>query len=364
MGLLDAAMSGLISQYDARQAQSPDAVSQAYQQVLQKQQQDRAAREQEYQAGLLGAMPRPDGPVPAQQEQAYLKQALQEQPMPEQSPLERWKSQVDALITSGNPVLQQQGMDMLQAYHQRATEAATGGSTPAAIQEYLYAKNQGYQGTFQDWKQQNKAQMFPQQRVTRSDAAGLRFKPEHGGGKVDPGTPWSEIQGKVESFTSEERKETGKRGRATAIREELEGMLFGEDGLYQDYPEADSLEEKVKYGIEKNVQYFTQDDPRVKSYVEYAEGVLSPLVKSLGEAGALAEGDIERARSLIPRLTGYKVDSPTVAREKLRKLQALIDAGQEKGYITKSMVDDFVSSANKVEAADKPKPASNIDFGD
>lgn len=37
------------------------------------------------------------------------------------SELERWKGQIDGMITSGNPVLQKQGMSMLGAYQARAT---------------------------------------------------------------------------------------------------------------------------------------------------------------------------------------------------------------------------------------------------
>jgi hypothetical protein len=66
--------------------------------------------------------------------------------------LTRWKQQIDALIQSGNPVLQREGMGMLNAYQQRVTSSEAR-STPSAIQEYLFAVQQGYPHTFADWKQ-------------------------------------------------------------------------------------------------------------------------------------------------------------------------------------------------------------------
>lgn len=74
-------------------------------------------------------------------------------------PLTRWKTQIDGMITSGDPILQKKGMDMLGAYQTRATQplSKTAAGT-TAMQEYQYAVQQdGFKGTFQDWKEAMKS---------------------------------------------------------------------------------------------------------------------------------------------------------------------------------------------------------------
>ena len=61
------------------------------------------------------------------------------------------------------------------------------------------------------------------------------------------------------------------------------------------------------------------------NYNEQAKGSLSMIIKALGESGALAEGDVERAMGLIPQIT----DSEQKAYDKYQKLMSMLQsAGQ------------------------------------
>lgn len=61
------------------------------------------------------------------------------------------------------------------------------------------------------------------------------------------------------------------------------------------------------------------------NYNEQAKGSLSMIIKALGESGALAEGDVDRAMGLIPQIT----DSREKAADKYQKLMAMLQsAGQ------------------------------------
>ncbi len=71
-------------------------------------------------------------------------------------PVTRWQHQIDGMITSGNPTLQQEGLRQLSQYHQRAT-AATTSEAPSSVKEFQYARDNGYQGSYPDWKQLNKS---------------------------------------------------------------------------------------------------------------------------------------------------------------------------------------------------------------
>lgn len=68
--------------------------------------------------------------------------------------LTRWQDQINGMITSGNPILQQQGLQQLGAYQQRATAAQSGPDMTAAAKDYQLAVQQGYKGSFMDYKRE------------------------------------------------------------------------------------------------------------------------------------------------------------------------------------------------------------------
>ena len=63
----------------------------------------------------------------------------------------RWGDQINAMIISGDPVLQQNALQQLGDYQQRITSVQRGTEAPTSVREYQYAQMQGYQGLFQDW---------------------------------------------------------------------------------------------------------------------------------------------------------------------------------------------------------------------
>lgn len=63
------------------------------------------------------------------------------------------------------------------------------------------------------------------------------------------------------------------------------------------------------------------------NYNEQAKGSLSMIIKALGESGALAEGDVERAMGLIPQIT----DSKEKAYDKYQKLMSMLQSAGKAG---------------------------------
>lgn len=63
------------------------------------------------------------------------------------------------------------------------------------------------------------------------------------------------------------------------------------------------------------------------NYNEQSKGSLSMIIKALGEAGALAEGDVERAMGLIPQIT----DSKEKAMDKYQKLMSMLQSAGQGG---------------------------------
>ena len=64
----------------------------------------------------------------------------------------------------------------------------------------------------------------------------------------------------------------------------------------------------------------TGELPEVKAYMDFAGGVVAPLVRSLGEKGALTDVDIERAMKLIPKYPDTKEE----AEIKIKELKGLM----------------------------------------
>ena len=65
--------------------------------------------------------------------------------------LTRWGDQINAMIASSDPVLQENALQQLGSYQQRMSSVQNGTEAPTSVREYHYAQTQGYQGSFQDW---------------------------------------------------------------------------------------------------------------------------------------------------------------------------------------------------------------------
>lgn len=251
-------------------------------------------------------------------------------------PTERLRDQIDAMIVSGDPGLQQRGLQLL------GTVKPSSAKPTASIQEYQFAVNQGYQGTFHDWKQEQKAGTTVN--VSTGQARGQYLTPEEKvAGGLDPNAPyvWTSDGPKpvAKSKESEEQKPINV---AETTVNDLSEMLFGDQGLLKDY--AEGTGGRAREVIKANVEKFTQNDPRYAIYDQTVIASLSSLARSIGgEKGALAEGDVERVKSLLPVITGINPDTPQVARQKLRRLENMVKLARQKGGLTSEEIKRFTT---------------------
>ena len=114
-------------------------------------------------------------------------------------------------------------------------------------------------------------------------------------------------------FTAAEKKDLQKFSMAENVLDQLEGSLPGLEGRGR---------------IGGNIQQIfsaTGLSPNVKIYNDFKNGVVIPLVRSLGESGALSNIDVERAVTLVPSVT----DTPKEASGKLQKLRSLISQNKD-----------------------------------
>lgn len=141
--------------------------------------------------------------------------------------------------------------------------------------------------------------------------------------------------------------------RAMGIVDQYEQMWFappeideqgnpipGTGGIFNDYgtPEGwdewipDSLEpyaDKLAQAVKGNLKPFDPKDPRYQSIKDFQAATLSPLAKSMGEVGALAEGDVERAAGFQIKMGGLNPDTPLSAQQKLNNIRGILAKGQK-----------------------------------
>lgn len=112
---------------------------------------------------------------------------------------------------------------------------------------------------------------------------------------------------------------------------EIKNLALGKNGAFVDNggsPLTNNVLARIANGISNGLGAFvgTEASMRRDVFNSTAKGSISSLVRSMGEAGSLSDGDVNRALSLIPQL-GAKPDTEATARAKFEELQKIISRG-------------------------------------
>lgn len=87
---------------------------------------------------------------------------------------------------------------------------------------------------------------------------------------------------------------------------------------------TEGMRRRTLAGASLAIDRAQQSNPDLNAYEAFGQGTLAPLIRAIGEKGALAEGDIQRGINLIPK-TGNKIgelpDTSVVARQKMKQLR-------------------------------------------
>jgi len=84
----------------------------------------------------------------------------------------------------------------------------------------------------------------------------------------------------------------------------------------------------------------TEASVRRSVFSDTSLGAIGGLVRSMGEAGSLSDGDVTRALALIPQL-GATPDTEHEARAKLAELRKIISRGVERSGSQRATEYDF-----------------------
>lgn len=112
---------------------------------------------------------------------------------------------------------------------------------------------------------------------------------------------------------------------------EIKNLALGKNGAFVDNggsPLTNNVLARIANGISNGLGAFagTEASMRRDVFNSTARGSISSLVRSMGEAGSLSDGDVNRALSLIPQL-GAKPDTEATARAKFDELQKIVSRG-------------------------------------
>lgn len=99
------------------------------------------------------------------------------------------------------------------------------------------------------------------------------------------------------------------------------GTIWGKEG---EDKITEGLRNRTKSGASFAIDRVQQSNPDLNAYEAFAKGTLAPLIRAIGEKGALSDKDIERALNLVPK-TGNELgtlpDTSVVARQKMQQLR-------------------------------------------
>lgn len=283
----------------------------------------------------------------------------------EVSAIQRWRNQIDAMITSGNPQLQKEGMAQLQAYQQKNTTAPAKDKPTTGIQEYQFAVNQGFDGTLQDWKKANKSSGVTIHTGDEASKKGTRLSEadlaEWG---LSPGSVYVHTDtGPKPVSDAASDESTSQNNSLNLVTSNMNDMLFGEGGIYSDdeFAQDSGIPGLLKRTIKGNYERWAKDDSRFAEYEDLAGGMISNIARTIGgEKGPLSDGDMLRVKGLIPSLSGVNVDTEKTAAKKMKILEQLMQVRAEKGVVDKASLDAIMASSG-LEEKKKTKIPKKID---
>lgn len=145
------------------------------------------------------------------------------------------------------------------------------------------------------------------------------------GSPVPLGTTFAEARAAGAQISNQtERDRLQQADAALSVINQLEELAIGEDGVLSNV-DTGFLNRAVA-GLGFGLEILEQNDPRASLFRDLSQGTIGPLIRSLGEKGALSDGDVNRALSLLPSIFPLP-DSGPVATQKLKDLRGLISKG-------------------------------------
>jgi hypothetical protein len=127
-------------------------------------------------------------------------------------------------------------------------------------------------------------------------------------------------------LSNDESKRSTQVDNASAILSQLENLAVGENGIFTNVQPG--VVNRAASAFDFALDWLSQDNPDVSRFRDLSEGTIGSLIRSMGESGALSDGDVQRALGLVPRIFPIP-DTGRVARDKIRDLRSILNRGSD-----------------------------------
>lgn len=236
-----------------------------------------------------------------------------------------------------------------------------GNGAPTAMQEWRLAQMlNGYEGQFEDWKKEMRQTIMKDAGTTYNMPVGpdaVKWMNDNGETAQYMDTPEDLQKRGFRILSPAQQDEVVQMNKALNLNSQLGKLLFGDDGkggIYKDWDEQKSaLVQRGEMSAKTLWNRITQDNPTITTYERLAQGTMSQVIRSMGEKGALAEGDVQRGEGLLISL--FPADSKEVAIQMHKELQDLFVKGDRNRKIIWAAQRQGLEPTGTFDANGRPK---------
>ena len=203
---------------------------------------------------------------------------------------------------------------ILSASQVRKSEA----KAPTSVEEYKFYRKEEIAAkrvpvSYKEWQQMAKERENKYDVIENIETGEQKYIAK--GGLILKG--WKITKPAAVSISFEKVPESIRSGYIEA--EKGKNVILRLENMWNKLPHYSGIKGKF-HGWSTSKLAATGELPEVKAYMDFAGGVVAPLVRSLGEKGALTDVDIERAMKLIPKYPDTKEE----AEIKIKELKGLM----------------------------------------
>lgn len=131
-------------------------------------------------------------------------------------------------------------------------------------------------------------------------------------------------------LTTEQQKSLDTAGKFKPVMDRLEKLALGKGGVFTNVKPG--LANRFRAGMDLFISSLDRQNPNVAEFDSLAKGTVAPIIRQLGDAGALSDGDVKRALGLLPQIQGDFLlpDTREDAKRKLDTLRSILERGEKK----------------------------------
>lgn len=142
-------------------------------------------------------------------------------------------------------------------------------------------------------------------------------------------TPAQALQSGAVILTKEQQGGLDAAAKFGPVLDRLEALALGEGGVFSNIDPG--FNNRAQAAFDLFIGGVTRERPNIAEYEALAQGTIAPIIRQLGDSGALSNDDVTRALALLPQIRdGFLLpDTREDARRKLDTLRSILEQGEK-----------------------------------